>query len=101
MENWNYSGLPPVERYNAAVDLANELLAALKTVRGHLTAPFIDADGVVRQYAKAIIEIQDAIDKAEGKPQSAAVATDIRQGLRRWVQWNKYGRAEDAKAEGK
>jgi hypothetical protein len=36
-------------------------------VRGHLTAPFIDTDGVVRQYAKAIIEIQDAIDKAEGK----------------------------------
>jgi hypothetical protein len=66
MEHWNYSGLPPVERYNAAVDLANELLAALKAVRGHLTAPFIDQDGVVRQYAKAIIVVHDAITKAEG-----------------------------------
>jgi hypothetical protein len=101
MEHWDYSGLPPVERYNAVVDLANELLAALKTVRGHLTDPFIDTDGVVRQYAKAIIVIHDAITKAEGKPQPAAVATDIQQGLRRWVQSNKYGRAEDAKAESK
>jgi hypothetical protein len=94
MEHWNYSGLPPVERYNEAVDRANELLEALKAVRDHLTAPFVNTDGVVRQYAKAIIEIQDAITKAETK-------ADIRRGLRRWVQENKYGRAEDAKAEGK
>lgn len=37
MRHWNYSGLPPVERYNEAVDRANELLAdhstALQFVR--------------------------------------------------------------------
>lgn len=33
MEYWNYSGLPPVERYNEAVDRANELLTALKAAR--------------------------------------------------------------------
>lgn len=43
-----------------------ELLVALKAARDHLTTPFIDTDGVVRQYAKAIVTIQDAIAKAEG-----------------------------------
>jgi hypothetical protein len=52
LEHWNYSGLPPVERYNEVVDRANELLEALKAVRGHLTAPFVNTDGVVRQYAE-------------------------------------------------
>jgi hypothetical protein len=37
----------------------------------------------------------------EYERRKAAVATDIRQGLRRWVQSNKYGRAKDAKAEGR
>lgn len=32
MEHWNYSGLPPVERYDAAVDRVNELRAALQTL---------------------------------------------------------------------
>lgn len=44
----------------------DELLTALKAVRDHLTAPFVDSNGVVRQYAKAIVAIQDAITKVEG-----------------------------------
>jgi hypothetical protein len=44
----------------------DDLLSALREVRHHLTAPFIDTDGVVQQYAKAILVIHDAIAKAEG-----------------------------------
>ena len=32
LEHWNYSGLPPVERYNAAVDRANDLLRILQDI---------------------------------------------------------------------
>jgi hypothetical protein len=32
MEHWNYSGLPPVERYDAAVDTVNDLLSVLKAI---------------------------------------------------------------------
>lgn len=49
------------------VDGSDDVVAALKAARGHMTAPFVDTDGAVRQYVKAIIAIQDAIDKAEGK----------------------------------
>jgi hypothetical protein len=43
----------------------DELLLALRKVRDYLTAPFVDSDGMVRHYLKAIIAIQDAIDKVE------------------------------------
>ena len=45
----------------------NDMLAALKLVRGHLTARFVDTDGAVRQYVKALLVIEDAIAKAEGR----------------------------------
>jgi hypothetical protein len=160
IEHWNYSGLPPVERYNAAVDRANELLKALKAARDLLVgcqkhAGQIPGQGystTLTEHEMALargIESVDAIisqvesvytivrrghdrdceseltshgytecrcheragicccrknpcvclpDTPESLP---SVATDIRQGLRRWVQSNKYGRIEDAKAEGK
>lgn len=33
MKYWNYSGLPPVERYNTVVDRANDLLRILQDIR--------------------------------------------------------------------
>lgn len=110
IEHWNYSGLPPVERYNAAVDRANELMAALKAARDLLVGCQKHAGQIPGQgyaatltehemaLAKGIESVDAIISQADGK---AIVVADIRQGLRRWVQSNKYGLADDAKAEGK
>jgi len=54
-------------RAEKAESQRDELLSALKEVRGHLTAPFVDTNGVVRLYVKAIVTIQDAITNAEGR----------------------------------
>jgi hypothetical protein len=63
MEHWNYSGLPPVERYNEAVDRANELLEALKG--------FIDGECHCDEVAAGAPCVQcvaaAAIAKAEGR----------------------------------
>lgn len=33
MEHWNYSGVPPAARYDAVVDICDELVSALKAYR--------------------------------------------------------------------
>jgi hypothetical protein len=109
MEHWNYSGLPPVERYNAAVDRANELLAMLKAARDVLVgyqkhAGYLPEQGgystrmteAEHQLARAVSDLDAVIAKATVNAND--VVTDIRRGLKRWVQSNKHGSAEGAKA---
>jgi hypothetical protein len=60
-----------LERMNAVGAIEHEkvaaerqveaLRAALEEVRDHLTAPFVDSNGVVRHYAAAIVTIHDAL----------------------------------------
>jgi hypothetical protein len=66
MEHWNYSGLPPVERYNAAVDLANELLEELRNIANANPSTW---DPEVRDQFRpwAQNRARTAIAKAEGK----------------------------------
>jgi hypothetical protein len=65
LEHWNYSGLPPVERYNAVIDRANELLRILRDiVNAWEGADWCD------EAAKAIRDV----DRCEGRypvPQTA------------------------------
>jgi hypothetical protein len=80
IEHWNYSGLPPVERYNAAVDRANELMAALKAARDVLVAYQKQAGYLPEQggystrmtdaehkLARAVSDLDLVIAKAEGE----------------------------------
>lgn len=63
MEHWNYSGLPPVERYNAVVDTANELLSALRLVVSSGAPCQREHPSMWDAWQRAM----RAIDKAEGK----------------------------------
>lgn len=108
----------PVQVFAAIAELAqqrDDLLAALKNVRAALTTPFVDTNGVVRLYAKAIVTIQDAIDNAgvaterrdEVKHQRDGAVTILRDIVHEWegAEWCEPAvqllRLIDAKAEGK
>lgn len=74
MKRWNYSGLPPVESYDEAVDTVNDLLACLRRMCGmygayskRLAPLLAENEGTVWTFERANELACEAIARAEGK----------------------------------